>query len=139
VTFKNGPSVLGTGALNGSGVASLTNSALAAGTNLITAVYGGSATYTPVTSAVLPQVVTGSPPAPRIASVVKSGNNLVMVTVGATNGTYWLLSSTNVTLPRTNWTSLSTNAVGADGLFTNTIAITPGEPQRFYLLIIPIP
>jgi len=141
VTFKNGATVLGAGTL-ASGATTLTNSSLPAGTNLITAVYGGSTTYTPVTSAVLQQVVTTAsapPPPPSVASVSKSGTNLVMVTIGATNGTYWLLTSTSVTLARTNWTSLATNHVGADGLFTNTIPINSGEPQRFYLLSIPFP
>jgi len=44
-TFFNGAVSLGTGALNGSGVATLSSAALAAGTYTITAQYGGNASY----------------------------------------------------------------------------------------------
>ena len=57
VTFKNGGSTLGTGTLNGSGVATLTTSALAVGSASITAVYGGSANFNASTSSNLNQTV----------------------------------------------------------------------------------
>ncbi|MCU0482878.1 MAG: Ig-like domain repeat protein [Chloroflexi bacterium] len=57
VTFRDGASTLGTGALNGSGVATLTTSALSVATHSITAAYGGSASYSASTSSTLSQVV----------------------------------------------------------------------------------
>jgi len=45
VTFFNGAASLGTGTLNGSGVATLSSAALAAGTYTITAQYAGNANY----------------------------------------------------------------------------------------------
>ncbi|HZS45309.1 MAG TPA: Ig-like domain repeat protein, partial [Blastocatellia bacterium] len=57
VTFKNGSTTLGTGTLNGSGVATFTTSSLAVGTNSITAVFGGDTNTTTSTSAAVPQVV----------------------------------------------------------------------------------
>jgi hypothetical protein len=45
VTFYDGSTLLGTGTVNASGVATLTLSSLAVGNHLITAVYGGNATY----------------------------------------------------------------------------------------------
>jgi len=57
VTFMEGVTTLGTGALNGSGQATLTTSTLGAGSHAITAVYGGDATFATSTSAPLSQSV----------------------------------------------------------------------------------
>lgn len=57
VTFKDGSTTLGTGAVNGSGVATFSTSALAAGTHSITAAYGGSSNDATSTSATLSQSV----------------------------------------------------------------------------------
>jgi hypothetical protein len=55
VTFKDGSNALGTGALNGSGVATFSTSALSAGSHSITAVYGGDTDFSGSTSAILSQ------------------------------------------------------------------------------------
>src|SRR5439155_3438552 len=60
VTFKDGATTLGTGTLNGSGVATFTTSALIAGSHSITAVYGGDSTFATSTSSVLTQSVNKS-------------------------------------------------------------------------------
>jgi len=57
VTFKDGPSTLGSGTLNGSGQAMFTTSTLAAGSHSITASYGGDATFSGSTSSTLTQTV----------------------------------------------------------------------------------
>jgi hypothetical protein len=57
VTFKDGTTTLGTGTVNASNQAKFTTSALAIGTNSITATYPGSGNFTASTSAVLKQVV----------------------------------------------------------------------------------
>jgi hypothetical protein len=57
VTFKNGGSTLGTGTLNGSGIATFTTSTLTVGALSITAVYGGSTSFNTSTSPVLTQTV----------------------------------------------------------------------------------
>jgi hypothetical protein len=56
VTFMNGTTILGTGSLAG-GKATFSTAALKAGSNSITAVYGGSAAFNASTSAVLTQTV----------------------------------------------------------------------------------
>jgi hypothetical protein len=70
VTFLDGSTSLGTGTLNTNGVATLTTSGLSAGSHTITARYGGDATFAPVTSSAVAQMVnqaastttlTGSP------------------------------------------------------------------------------
>ena len=57
VSFFDGATLLGTGTLSG-GIATFTTSALSVGSHSITAVYGGSASFTGSTSALLPQVVS---------------------------------------------------------------------------------
>ncbi len=62
VTFMDGASVLGTATVNGSGVATLSTSALTAGTHSITAVYGGDANFVGSTSAALIQLILAVSP-----------------------------------------------------------------------------
>jgi len=62
------------------------------------------------------------------------------VTLNATNGqagcAYYLLESTNVALPRNQWTAVATNVLGASGayMFIGTNVVTTGANQQFYLL-----
>ncbi|HEY0757780.1 MAG TPA: Ig-like domain repeat protein [Acidisarcina sp.] len=58
VSFLDGTTVLGTGTLNGSGVATYSTSALAVGSHPISASYAGDATYSASVSASLPLMVT---------------------------------------------------------------------------------
>ncbi len=57
VTFKDGPSTLGTGTLNSSGQALFMTSTLAVGSHSITASYGGDANFTGSTSSKVTQTV----------------------------------------------------------------------------------
>src|SRR5207248_42379 len=57
VTFKDGPSTLGTGTLDGSHQATFTTSALAVGSRSITAFYGGDANFNRGTSPKFTQTV----------------------------------------------------------------------------------
>ena len=72
---------------------------------------------------------------PIINAVFHSGTNLIVSgTNGSPNGYYLVLASTNLLLPRTDWTRLSTNSFNGSGncIFTNPI--TPNKPALFYLL-----
>jgi len=79
----------------------------------------------------------GSPSPAIISSVVQSGGNLIFVWAGGTNQNCLLLTSVNIAQALADWTTVTTNAVGANGLSTNNISINTSEPQRFYLLVIP--
>jgi concanavalin A-like lectin/glucanase superfamily protein len=82
-------------------------------------------------------VIAGSSQ-PVIGSTKVSGANLIFSGTGGTaNGTYYVLTSTNVAAPLANWTPLSTNAFDGSGNFSVTNAIVPGVPQKFYLLKTP--
>ena len=68
VTFKDGATALGSGALNGSGVATFTTSALAVGTYSITAEYAGAGNFIASTSSASSYTVGRSDSATTLAS-----------------------------------------------------------------------
>ena len=72
---------------------------------------------------------------PAFQSIAQSGTNLIL---GGSNGVvgtpYYLLTSTNLALPLTNWTRLLTNVYGAGGSFSNNIPLYPAEAAKFYRL-----
>jgi formylglycine-generating enzyme required for sulfatase activity len=75
--------------------------------------------------------------APTIVATRLSGANLVLGgSNGQSGGTYYVLTSTNLPLPLSQWTSIATNVLSASGNFTITVTntFTPGTPQRFYML-----
>ena len=77
---------------------------------------------------------------PKINSVATVGTNLVLRgSGGLPNGNYYVLLSTNLTLPLARWTRLATNSYDAGGNFnfTNKTAFGSPSPQRFYLLQLP--
>ena len=65
---------------------------------------------------------------------ILSGNLIFSGTNGTASGNYAVLTTTNVTTPSTNWTSLVTNSFDATGAFSVTNAISSGTPQRYYRL-----
>jgi hypothetical protein len=62
------------------------------------------------------------------ASLVFSGSN------GPPNGAYQILTSTNLDLPLSLWTSIATNSFNSTGAFSDTVPLNVGEPSRFYRL-----
>jgi len=82
--------------------------------------------------------VNGSSTQPIINSVYSSGGNLILSGTGGVEGNpYAVLSSTNITLPKTNWTPLVTNTFGPGGSFSVTNAIDPAKPVNFFQLRAP--
>jgi autotransporter-associated beta strand protein len=75
---------------------------------------------------------------PQFNSVSVRGDNLVLQgTGGLPSGSYYVLGSTNLTLPLTNWTRLATNSYDANGNFNFTNVISPAMTQQFILLQLP--
>ena len=75
---------------------------------------------------------------PTISTVAKEGSNLVFSgTGGVAGGPYHVLTSTNLLLPLTDWTSLSSNVFGSSGEFSVTNPIAPNTPQRYFILQTP--
>jgi fibronectin-binding autotransporter adhesin len=81
------------------------------------------------------KVVVGGP---NISSVVAQGSNLLLAgTGGPSNGAYYVLASTNVALPLSNWTSIATQSFDSNGGFSFSTPMDPGMPRRFYVLQVP--
>jgi fibronectin-binding autotransporter adhesin len=75
---------------------------------------------------------------PAFGSVRTVGNSLVFNgSGGASNTTYYLLTSTNLLQPLSNWTRLLTNQFDANGNFNVTNPVNPQSPQSFFLLELP--
>jgi autotransporter-associated beta strand protein len=76
-------------------------------------------------------------PQPGITNFSLLGTNLVVQGTNAIfGGTYYVLTSTNIALPLSNWTAKSSNLWNGSNSFTfnATNAVTPGAPQQFYIL-----
>lgn len=77
-------------------------------------------------------VVTGSSQ-PVIGSTMVLGGNLIFSGTGGTaNGSYAVLTTTNLTTVMENWLPIQTNSFDGAGAFSVTNAIAPGTPQFFY-------
>ena len=121
VTFKDGGTVLGTGVLDGSGVATYSTSALAAGSHSITAEYAGAGStfYGSTNSPTLTQVVYGQPLISGAPKIV--GGNFQLTFSGTSGQPYEVLSSTNVTIPVARWITNSSGTFGGvPVIYTNT-------------------
>jgi hypothetical protein len=76
--------------------------------------------------------------APVVTATYQSGTNVVFSgTGGPANGTYQVLSSTNIAAPVATWTVVEAKQFDASGNFSVTNAIAPSVPQNFYLLQVP--
>jgi fibronectin-binding autotransporter adhesin len=82
--------------------------------------------------------ITGTAQQPRLGVPAIAGGNLTINgTGGVADGTYYVLTSTDLSLPLTGWTALSTNLFDASGNFSFTDVVNTAEPQRFYVITIP--
>jgi hypothetical protein len=80
-------------------------------------------------------VSASGPSSPRITGIVMSGESLVLTgTNGLPFATYFLLTSTNVASPLTDWSVAATNTFGSSGEFSITNAPNGDAPNRFYAL-----
>jgi PKD repeat protein len=76
----------------------------------------------------------------NIAGINLSGSNLVINGINGISGvTYYVLTSTNLALPSSQWTPVATNVPNASGNFTITVtnAVNLNVPQCFYILQMP--
>jgi autotransporter-associated beta strand protein len=75
---------------------------------------------------------------PVIGPLSHSASGLVFTgTGGVANATYYLLGSSNIAAPLSNWMSLATNSFDTNGNFSFTNALNPGNPRLFYMLRLP--
>jgi hypothetical protein len=72
---------------------------------------------------------------PNIASIVQDGANVVVSgSGGGANGTYYVLTTTNLAAPIINWESVATNTFDESGNFSFTHPVDSTSPQRFFLI-----
>src|SRR2546427_564319 len=143
VTFMDGATTLGTGALNGSAQATFTTTALTAGSHSITAVYGGDANFAGSTSSALSQVVSDFSIAVAPSSrTVKAGKSttytLTLTPVRGFTGTISLSCSAT---PPAGTCSVSPASVTLNGTSSSTATVTvttapgkKGTPKGTYTL-----
>jgi hypothetical protein len=75
---------------------------------------------------------------PKFTGITVSGTILVLSGTGGSPGSpYYVLASTNLTLPFTNWSLVTSNVFDANGNFLVTNSISPATPQQFYVLQLP--
>jgi cytochrome c peroxidase len=78
-------------------------------------------------------------PTLQFLNMTKQGNNFTLVGAKGTAGrSFYVLTTTNLLLPLTDWTIVATNTFGSDGNFIITDPMLPG-PQRFYKVAAAIP
>jgi autotransporter-associated beta strand protein len=76
-------------------------------------------------------VVASSSSGPVIGGTAISGGNLVFSgSGGPANGTYYVLTSTNLTSP--DWIPVATNSFDASGNFSVTNVVSSTNPQQYY-------
>ena len=77
-------------------------------------------------------------PRPLIASPLLQSGQLVLSGSGGQPGKpYYVLSSTNLSLPAAQWTPVGTNAFDVNGMFHFTNTQDPNSEQFYYLLQMP--
>jgi len=77
-------------------------------------------------------------PHPAMNSISQSGTNIVVSgTNGFVNAPYYVLTSSDVGLPLSSWTSIATNVFASNGNFSFTAPIVPGVPVRFFAIQVP--
>lgn len=98
---------------------------------------GGDATPLVITATDAP-LGSSAPPISYLAinSVSLSATNVIIGGTNAGAGTFYVLASTNLTLPKATWSLVATNIASGTGTFilTATNAANVAMPQRFYLL-----
>ena len=84
------------------------------------------------------QFLFAAPKRPVVTSLTLNGTNAVFAgTNGLANGTFYVLTTTNLTLPRSSWTRIATNVFDGGGNFTFTNPVTAGNSQSYYILQLP--
>lgn len=77
---------------------------------------------------------------PSLTNVAISGTSLLLSGANGVSGqTYYVLSSTNLSLPLNQWAPVATNVLSASGSFTVVVPniVSPSNPQRFLILQTP--
>jgi hypothetical protein len=81
-------------------------------------------------------IITKGPPPP----IYVSGTNMIWhFTNGFSNAQFFVIASTNISLPPTNWTCVITNQFNQNGCCQLTLPMEPDKPYRYYRIAMPPP
>ena len=136
VTFKDGSTTLGTGTLNGSGVATFASTSLAVGQHSVTASYAGDTSNIPSVSSAVSVTVTAGPPdfsltlAQTSGTVTNGTNEVVTVTVASVNGFSAATTLACSGLPTYSTCSFSPASVTPTGTAAATSTLTIATDVR---------
>ncbi len=125
VTFYNGATAIGTGTLNGSGVATLTTGSLPVGLNTVTAVYGGDTNYAQETSNPVAETVGKGNSSSTLTSSNSSPNPGQSVTLTDTIATVNGITPTGTVTFYNGATAIGTGTLNASGVATLTTGSIP--------------
>jgi hypothetical protein len=135
ITFLDGTAALGQASLNGSGVATLSTSSLAAGTHSITAAYSGAANTLASVSPAIQEVIVPLMGdftlqiSPDSASVYTGAEASFWVTISATNGFHQNVALTCSGLPAATTCVFKPSPVAAgNGRAALTLQTSPPHP-----------
>jgi hypothetical protein len=67
-------------------------------------------------------------------SALASGTITLNAINGAPNGAVTVLTTTNLTLPVSSWTTVTTTTFDASGNLSVPITVDPAQPQSFFML-----
>ena len=78
-----------------------------------------------------------SPPDFDSVNIIDGTNLVINGSGGTTNGMFYVLATTNLTLPLNQWMHMATNQFNGVGNFAFTNGVSSSPPQMFYLLQLP--
>jgi hypothetical protein len=95
----------------------------------------GMVKFVRITGALRPSVITilYSPRFDENGKLVLAGTN----STATAEGSYSVLSSTNMAAPLFDWTTNLSGVFGAGGSFSNAIELNPSQAQRFFIIKTP--
>jgi autotransporter-associated beta strand protein len=84
------------------------------------------------------RVNTAPVPQPVFSGASISAGQIIMIgSNGSLGGNYYVLASSNLLVPLTNWTYIATQAFNGDGTFSFTNNVDPTVPRQFYVIQLP--
>jgi hypothetical protein len=76
--------------------------------------------------------------APSVVRASQAGGNIILTgSGGGAGGSFHVLSSTNLMVPVSSWTTAGAGVFDGYGNLNVTNAITPGTPQNYYIISVP--
>jgi hypothetical protein len=136
--FNSGSNYVWTIAMAAGGIANFSPDEFAVDTSTFANSLAGGNFSVTTNGNFLQLVFTPRPPPLAFGSIGFDGVNLVCAGTGGTfGGIFFVLASTNLALPTSQWQKIATNYFDGTGNFIFSNALDASAPQNFYLLQLP--